>query len=223
MARIEQQLTVTPDDLRGWTVIAPVYMQSGRYADAERAYRRILELAPPTADAETDLAEALMMQNGGVIAGEPLALLESAAARDPKHVRSRFYLAGEATRVGRLRGGEGEVGRADRAWAGRRRAWLETARTGLAAAEAGLAGGAAPAVDEAQIRGMVEGLDARLTSEGGTDRGVDAARALAPGAGRDSERRSRPMMRRLPPIPMRRVRTELDALARRRELKGVAG
>src|SRR5690606_18847130 len=42
IARIEAQLTANPDDLRGWTVIAPVYLQTGRYADAARAYRRIM-------------------------------------------------------------------------------------------------------------------------------------------------------------------------------------
>lgn len=178
IVQVERQLELTPDDVRGWTVIAPIYMRSERYADAERAYRNILRLQEPTADAETDLAEALLMQNGGVMAGEPTELLESAAARDATHVRSRFYLAGEATRAGdyalaRTRweelialGQEGDP-------------WLETARNGLATAEAGLTGAApaapdapgapaAPAIDEAQIRGMVEGLDARLRSEGGS-------------------------------------------------------
>src|SRR5690606_7044460 len=31
IARIETQLTANPDDLRGWTVIAPAYLEMGRY------------------------------------------------------------------------------------------------------------------------------------------------------------------------------------------------
>jgi cytochrome c-type biogenesis protein CcmH len=169
VARIEQQLTLTPDDVRGWAAIAPVYVEMGRYADATRAYRRVLELSEPTADAETDLAEALLLQNGGVVAGEPMELLQSAAARDPSHVRSRFYLAGEATRVG-------DFAAAESLWeeliglAQGDEPWLETARSGLAVSQAGLLPEKVPPDDDAAvaIRGMVEGLHERLMSEGGT-------------------------------------------------------
>ncbi|MDB5540986.1 MAG: ccmI, partial [Devosia sp.] len=44
VARIEAQLKLTPDDLRGWTVVAPAYMQMGRFADAANALRRVIEL-----------------------------------------------------------------------------------------------------------------------------------------------------------------------------------
>lgn len=163
--RIEKQLAKTPDDLRGWSVIAPAYMQLGRFADAARAYRRILELEGPTADGETDLAEALMMANEGRAEGEPLALFESAAARDPKHVRSRYYLASEAMRAGRYEDAAtlwNEV----LALAKGGEPWVGTAQSGLAAATAGLDGGNMP--DAAAIAAMVEGLAARLASQGGT-------------------------------------------------------
>ncbi|GLQ55061.1 c-type cytochrome biogenesis protein CcmI [Devosia nitrariae] len=167
IARIEARLAIAPDDLRGWTVIAPAYMELQRYADAERAFRRIVELAGPDADRETDLAEALMMQAGGDAAGEAMQLLRSAATRDPAHLRSRFYIAGELTRTG-------DYTAAVEAWqeliglAEGNEPWLATARQGLAFAEAG---GVAPQDDETQqeaIRGMVEGLAARLQSEGGS-------------------------------------------------------
>lgn len=166
IARIETQLTRTPDDLRGWVAIAPAYMQMGRFADAERAYRRIIELGDATADTETDLAEAILMKQGGSAEGEPMELLKSAAARDPQHVRSRYYLAGEATRAG-------EYQSAIRQWneliamAKGDEAWLAPAREGLASAEAGLSGAAAqPSQDE--IAAMVEGLASRLETEGGS-------------------------------------------------------
>ncbi|HEX4297656.1 MAG TPA: c-type cytochrome biogenesis protein CcmI, partial [Devosia sp.] len=97
---IEARLAQNPGDLRGWQVIAPAYMQMGRYADAVTALRHVNALMTPTADSKTDLGEALMMANGGSVAGEPLDLFKQAAALDPTHVRSRYYIAGEETRVG---------------------------------------------------------------------------------------------------------------------------
>jgi cytochrome c-type biogenesis protein CcmH len=166
IARIELQLTRTPDDLRGWVAIAPAYMQLGRFADAERAFRRIIELDGPSADRETDLGEALMMGQGGNVSEESLRLFRSAAERDPSHLRSRFYLASAATRSGEFQSAIAQW-TALVALAEGDEPWLETARAGLAAAEEGLnAGSGLPSEDE--IAGMVEGLAVRLASDGGT-------------------------------------------------------
>jgi len=166
---IEAQLAANPDDVRGWTVIAPVYMQLERYADAAKALRRVNELSTPTADSLTDLAEALMLQAGGSVVGEPLELLRKAYALDPKHIRSLYYIAGEETRIGAFSD-------AIRDWnallalATGNEPWVVTAKDGLAYAEAGLnPNAAAPAApDQAQIDAMVDGLEARLTADGGS-------------------------------------------------------
>src|SRR5690606_15929783 len=100
VAQIEAQLAKTPGDVRGWTVIAPAYMQMGRFSDAANALRQVIALDGPTADRETDLGEALMLAADGKAEGEPLKLFESAAARDPGHIRSRYYIAGEAMQRG---------------------------------------------------------------------------------------------------------------------------
>ncbi len=176
IAAVEAQLAANPDDARGWSVLGPIYMQSERYADAVTAFRRVLELLPVTADAETDLAEALMMANNGAATGEPMQLLQSAAARDPQHIRSRFYLAGEATRAGDYEDAIAQW-QALLALGTGSEPWVETARRGIAVAEAGLTGEAppeapvvtAPDPDQQQmIEGMVEGLSARLEAEGGS-------------------------------------------------------
>jgi cytochrome c-type biogenesis protein CcmH len=165
---IETRLTSNPDDLRGWTVIAPAYMQLGRYDDAVRALRRVNELGAPTADTLTDLAEAMMMAQQGSLEGEPMALLRRAHDLDPNHVRSLYYIAGEETR-------SGAYDDAKRDWnallalAKGDEPWLVTARNGLAFAEAALNPNAAPAQPgQAQIDAMVDGLDQRLNSTGGS-------------------------------------------------------
>ncbi|WP_246472935.1 c-type cytochrome biogenesis protein CcmI [Pelagibacterium limicola] len=172
VAQVEARLVETPNDVRGWRALAPVYMQMGRYPEAANAFRRILALDPPDAETETDLAEALIMVNDGMADDDVIALLRSAADRDPMHVRSRFYLAGELTR-------REDYDEAAALWqylldiAVGTEPWVATARSGLAAAQAGTTGGslAEPTPDatqEVMIRGMVEGLAARLYDEGGS-------------------------------------------------------
>jgi cytochrome c-type biogenesis protein CcmH len=169
---VEARLAAQPDDLRGWQVIAPIYMQDGRYADAERAFRHILELSAPTADSDTDLAEALMMENGGQATGEAADLLRRAAALDPHHIRSRFYLAAEAMRSKDYPSAVKQwtdviaLGQGDEPW-------MPTAKAGLATAEAGRDGKLPPdaaAGNPAQspaILNMVQGLSDRLQTQGG--------------------------------------------------------
>jgi cytochrome c-type biogenesis protein CcmH len=212
VARIEAQLEKTPDDVRGWSVVAPVYMQQQRFADAARAYRRVIELSGVTADLETNLGEALMMEAGGDPAGEPMRLFESAAARDPKHIRSRFYIAGESTRTGNFE-------TAVRQWneiialGTPQDAWLDSARAGLSAALDGL-NNVQPetTLDDAAIRGMVESLATRLYESGGSieewTRLVRSRMVLG-----ETEAAQLDYDRARAAYPDASVRTELDVLA----------
>ncbi|HQZ12760.1 MAG TPA: c-type cytochrome biogenesis protein CcmI [Devosia sp.] len=166
IARVEARLATAPDDIQGWTVVAPAYMQLGRFADAEKAYRRVLELSGETPDRLTDLAEAIMMKDGGNLVGEPAELLKKATALDPNHVRSRFYLASEATRAGEYQSAI-EQWSALLALGKPEDTWTAAAEQGLAAARAGL-DGVAPGPTQEQIGAMVEGLSSRLMSGGGS-------------------------------------------------------
>jgi len=215
--RVEAQLAKDPDDLRGWTVLAPAYMQQGRFTDAAHAYRRIIELSGSTADSETDLGEALMMANNGSAVGEPLSLFQSAAARDAKHVRSRYYLASEATSAG-------DYETAVALWnellslAADNEPWIEAARSGLAMAEAGLQGGPLAQPDAATIEGMVEGLGIRLASEGGTiEEWTRLVRSRLVLGQTEAAQADYDAARRAYPDPA--ARTELDVLAADNGLK----
>ena len=176
LKQIEARLKQHPEDLRGWTVIAPVYMQTGRYAEAEHAFRQILSLSPPSADNQTNLAEALMMERGGEATGEAVELLNRVAAAKPADVRSRYYLAAAAMRSNDFASAVAQwtaviaLGKGDEPW-------MATAKAGLAAAEAGrdgkplpAASAPAPSTGAAQspaILAMVSGLAARLSKDGG--------------------------------------------------------
>jgi cytochrome c-type biogenesis protein CcmH len=168
IAKVEAQLARTPDDVRGWSVLAPVYMRAGRFADAVAAYRKIIDLDGPTADREADLGEALMMADDGTIGDESLKLFESAAQRDPENLRARYYIAGHLTETGDYEAAvpawEALVGLAKAGSANPD--WVKTAEAGLQAARIGLNGGVQR--DAAQIGAMVEGLSSRLLSQGGS-------------------------------------------------------
>ena len=144
-------------------------------------------------------------------AGAPRARSQRGAARDPGHVRSRYYLAGQATEAG-------DYERAVTLWtellalSEGGEPWLEAAQGGLELATAGLAGDVPATPDTAAIEGMVEGLAARLAGDGGSiedwtrlvrgrRRGRPPGPAPPPGAGARGPPRDR------------RARTELDVLA----------
>lgn len=166
VAQIEARLTADPDDVRGWTVIAPAYVQLGRFSDAARAYRRVIELSGPTAELQTDLAEALLLDAGDAGSPEAMSLLARAADADPDHIRSRLYLAAELMRTG-------VYPEAAQRWeeaialSGGDEPWLPAARQGLAVAQNG---GIDTSADDQRemIAGMVTTLAARLASDGGT-------------------------------------------------------
>ncbi len=166
IARIEQRLAEVPDDVRGWTVIAPAYVELGRYEDGVNAYRRILALSGPSAVVETDLAEVLLLAANGAGSEEAMDLLRRAAERDASVVRPRLYLAAELMRMGDYAEAQAWWQEAiDLAKGGE--PWLAAARQGLAVAEAGGVDTAAEQQAE-MIRGMVSGLSERLAADGGT-------------------------------------------------------
>jgi cytochrome c-type biogenesis protein CcmH len=166
IARIEAQLAANPDDLRGWTVIAPAYLETGRFADAARAYRRMMELGEATPDLQTSFAEALMLDADGAGSAEAMQLLRAAAEADPGHVLSRLYIAAELTRAE-------QYPEAAQAWQAAidlsqgNESWLPAARQGLAVAQND---GEAPSneAETEMIGQMVSGLAARLAAEGGS-------------------------------------------------------
>ncbi len=173
IAQVEKRLAEKPDDVAGWQVIAPVYMQSGRYDDAVRAYSQILKLKGPDADRLTALGEVLVAQAGGVVTAEARELFDGALAFDAKSPAPRFY-------KGLSYEQDGKTGEALAMY----RALLRdvppdsSAAAALKERIATLAPGSVPAGGEAiaalpeadrtaMIRSMVDGLDERLAAKGG--------------------------------------------------------
>ncbi len=169
VVHIEAQLAKNPEDGRGWEVIAPVYMRTGRFADAAKAYEALLRTQGPAADRFASLGEALVSSEGGIVSAQARAAFERAAELDPALPKAGFYLARAAEQDG------------DREGAARRyqalidaapadAPWVPLVRQRLASLNDPAASIAAlpQAERDGAIRGMVESLTARLDGAGGS-------------------------------------------------------
>jgi cytochrome c-type biogenesis protein CcmH len=175
VGRVEAHLTTHPDDGKGWAVVAPVYLQVGRFGDAVQAFRNARRLLGPSAELSAGLGEALAMQAGGVITADAKAAFQDALKLDPKMPRARFWLARAAEEEGHGAAAAATY-RALIKEAPSNAPWLPVVRQALAAEALG-SEGRMPAVDPkvlanaspqqrmATIRGMVETLAAQLAAQ----------------------------------------------------------
>jgi len=92
VAQAEAHLERNPDDVRGYEVLAPVYLRLGRLADAVNARRKVLALAGETAERQADLGEALTAAGNGIVSNEAKAAFERALALDPQDIKSKFFV-----------------------------------------------------------------------------------------------------------------------------------
>jgi cytochrome c-type biogenesis protein CcmH len=101
VAQVETHLAGNPEDGRGWEVIAPVYMQLGRYDDAARARRNAITYNGATATREADLGEALVAAAKGVVTADAKRAFERAVALDAREAKARYFLGRSAQQEGR--------------------------------------------------------------------------------------------------------------------------
>lgn len=192
VARIEAHLAQNPNDARGHEILGPIYLRIGRFADAATTFERLVTLLGPNAERLGALGEARVFAAGGVITAEARQAFAAAVTAEAKAARPRFYLALAEAQDGRIADAisaltilSAEVPEGP----ARQRIAAELARLGSPLPEAGhpspapsspsspsppeTPAGAAianlpPAERAAAIRGMVEGLDARLRQSGGS-------------------------------------------------------
>jgi cytochrome c-type biogenesis protein CcmH len=163
IGRIEAHLALNPQDGRGWEVIAPVYLRTGRVDDAVKAYETALRLLGPDTNRLTQYGEALVGAQDGVVPAEARSAFERALQLDPGSAKARFYLARAAEQ-------DGDRDKARAAYSALLASspedapWVPVVREEIARLE-----GALPAAgpDGDAIRGMVETLAGRLDSQGG--------------------------------------------------------
>ncbi len=173
VARVEQQLEKNPNDVQGWQLLVPNYLQMGRYGDAARAMGRIAEISGPTAELYANMAEALVAENKGLMTERSIALAAQAIRLDAKHPKAMYYLA-----LGLAQGGKATEAKeafmallsaapADAPWRAtveNELAKLQPSATAPKISEEQIQGaeGMAPEDRTAMVRSMVDGLDGKL-------------------------------------------------------------
>jgi len=179
VAKVEAHLQSDPKDGRGWEVLAPVYMRLGRYTDSANAWRNALTLLGEDADREANLGEALVAEANGIVTAEAKAVFVRAVTLDQTTVTARFYLGTAAEQDGK-RKEAAKIWRdliaeapADAHWVTDVRAALARVETnpaepspGPSAAQIAATANQPPDPQTALIRGMVDGLAARLKQDG---------------------------------------------------------
>jgi cytochrome c-type biogenesis protein CcmH len=131
VSQVEARLEQHPDDLRGWEVLAPVYLRLGRFDDAVTARRRILALAGESADRQADLGEALAAAANGIVTADAKTAFDRAQTLDPKDLKSKFFIGVAAEQDGE-RAKAAEIWRAMLANAPPGAPWTETVQQALA-------------------------------------------------------------------------------------------
>jgi cytochrome c-type biogenesis protein CcmH len=179
VSQVEARLEQHPDDVRGYEVLAPVYLRLGRFADAVTARRKILAHAGETAARQADLGETLAATANGIVTAEAKTAFERAQALDPHELKSKFFIGLAAEQDGQ-RAKAAEIWRGMLANASPDAPWLAIVQQALARV-GGTPPAAAPgpntadvaaaaAMNEndrsAMIRGMVAQLADRLKQNG---------------------------------------------------------
>jgi cytochrome c-type biogenesis protein CcmH len=177
VAQVEAHLEKSPQDGRGWEVIAPVYLQLGRYDDAARAWRNAVTYSGASAAREANLGETLVASAKGIVTAEAKHAFERAAALDPKEPKARYFLGLAAEQDGRAAEAAAmwrdllASAQAGAPWAGFVREELARVENmprqpGPSAEDVAVAGEMDPQQRQAMIVGMVEGLAEKLKKDG---------------------------------------------------------
>lgn len=189
-ARLEEQLARAPDDVQGWLRLGRLQVELGEMDRAIASYRRAVQEAPDDHAIRVELADVLTTAAGGVVTPDARELFEQSlaaaggeAAADPRAI---YFLGVADAQAGDLTGAI-ERWRRLLARAPAQAPWREQLVDSIrvAASQAGIDPGPLPegqdratggpdaadieamaalSPDEqaAQIRAMVDGLDARL-------------------------------------------------------------
>ena len=94
-ARLEAVPATETPDPKAWEMLARSYAATQKFPQADKAYKRAVELNPGNAQLLADHADVLAMLQGQSMVGEPTRLFERALVLDPNNLKA-LALAGSA-------------------------------------------------------------------------------------------------------------------------------
>jgi cytochrome c-type biogenesis protein CcmH len=182
VAKAERHLAQNPNDGAGWDLLAPIYFRAMRLDNAEMAYRHAIRLLGASPERMAGLGETLIAANDGIVTEDARLAFEESLRLQPDDPRARFYLALAMEQAGRSE----EARAAFEALAKDSppdAPWMELVQQHIVAAGGAVDQGdgteaSGPTADELaaadamsgaerqeMIRGMVDGLAARLQDD----------------------------------------------------------
>ena len=180
MAALEQDLQAHPDDAEKWLLLARSAATVGQWQKSANAYQKALALTKNRPDVASAYGEMLVFAADGIVTPRAQEAFTAALARAPKDMAARYYLALAEAQAGNAQTAidawqklAGDV--ADPELRNRLRERIAETASNAGIAAPNLAAPAGPsAADEARaaqmtpeqreqmIRGMVDGLAAKL-------------------------------------------------------------
>jgi cytochrome c-type biogenesis protein CcmH len=109
ISQAEAHLERSPNDARGYEVLAPVYLRLGRFSDAVNARRKLIALSGENAERQSDLGEALVAAANGIVTADAKSAFERALVLEPGEFKAKFYIGIAAEQ-------DGDRGRAAAIW-----------------------------------------------------------------------------------------------------------
>lgn len=176
LSRVETHLQLNPTDGRGWEILAPIYLRTGRYDDAARAYANAAIHLGSTMERLVDVGEARVLAASGVVTADARAAFVEAGKLVPLNPKGVYYLAIARDQDGDRAGAIADL-KALFASAPPDAGWSEMVSERIAVLEgkppppptgSDAVATLPPAERITAIRGMVDGLAARLAAQGGS-------------------------------------------------------
>jgi cytochrome c-type biogenesis protein CcmH len=175
--RVEQRLKEKPEDSEGWAVVAPVYFRMGRVDDSLKAYAKAIEFYKGDLTQKSrlmaDRAEIIVATASGKVNDEAAGELNAALGLDKDNQKALFYLAIHMEQSGSADEATANWQALIARFKGANPPWLQIAEQRLASLggtqklgptpdQVEAAGGMTPEQRQDMIKGMVEGLAAKL-------------------------------------------------------------
>jgi cytochrome c-type biogenesis protein CcmH len=185
--RLRERLAGQPQDLDGWLLLGRSLRDLQRFGESAEAFGHALALAPDRAEIAASFGEALVLAADGMVTPAAREAFRQALGTQPADPRSRYYLGLALAQAGDVRAAitvwqdilrqappgapyaeavRQQIAESARA-AGIDTATLDVPARGPTAADTAAAAGMNAGDREQMIRGMVEGLAARLAAEPG--------------------------------------------------------
>ncbi|WP_417270574.1 c-type cytochrome biogenesis protein CcmI [Celeribacter sp.] len=194
LTQLREALTERPDDLQGYKLLARNEAVVGNYREAYTAQQEVIRIKgdAATADDYADLADMMILAAGGFVSPEAETALSKALSRDPQNGPAIYYTGlmfaqtGRPDMTFRLWNGLLSSSAPDAPWVPAIRGQIEAVAQaagvrytlpplsdgstlkGPSAEDVENAADMTPEERQEMIRGMVDGLSARLANEGGT-------------------------------------------------------